>query len=146
MVAHREDIEALYGPQSPADDPFTCKARLLQSHFRTEVLREPIGVGPHLTSTTHFGNMLREGAITGKNFLNEDIFNYARKKVYQKKNIKELTIDEFTLYNNMLSSMSMCFNLFYPFKEALETHQGYVHAAFRSIFPWLAIFCPNLLL
>lgn len=139
MINKRKDVEALYGPQSPADDPFTCKARLLQSYFRTEVLQEPMGVGPDLTSTSRFGNMLREGAITGKNFLSEGVFNYARKKVYQTKDIKELNIDEYSLYNNMLSSIPLCFNLFYPFKQALDTHQACVHRAFQAIFPWLPI-------
>ena len=139
MITKGNDIEARYGPQSPADDPFTRKARLLQSYFRAEVLKEPMGVGPELTSTSRFGNMLREGAITGKNFLNEDVFNYARKKVYQKKDIKELNIDEYSLFNNMLSSMPLCFNLFYPFKQALDTHQACIHRAFRSIFPWLPL-------
>lgn len=139
MNSEPQDLEALYGPQSESDHPFRRKARLLQSYYRTKVLKEPFGVGPNRTSDSPYGNMLREGTSTGMNFLDRDIFNYAQEKVSKKKDIKELTIDEFRLFNNMLSSMPMCFNLFYPFMQALETNSASSHETFHAIFSWLPI-------
>jgi hypothetical protein len=139
MSSYINDLESIYGPLARSDSPFKRKARLLQSYYRTEVLKEPVGVGPYRKSSALYGNMLREGAITGKNFLNKDIFNYARRKVDKKKDIKELTIDEFRLFNNMLSSMPMCFNLFYPFRQALKANHEFVHKSIQAIFKGLPI-------
>lgn len=54
-------------------------------------------------------NMLVDGKKTGKNFVNEFTFNYAKYRVENKQHNE--TIDEYRLFNNMLSSQPMAFNL-----------------------------------
>jgi hypothetical protein len=84
--------------------------------------------------------MLVDGDKTGKNFLNADIFHYANTKVYLKHNrIPEITIDEYRLYNNMLSSMPMCFNLFYPLRQALEKKEPFIDTLFSNIFQDMSV-------
>ena len=61
-----------------------------------------------------------DGDATGKNFLSDDAFAYAIQRVADKEDCPDLTIDEFRLFNNMLSSMPMCFNLFADFRSAVH--------------------------
>lgn len=107
------------GPQLSSDNKFTAKCRLLQSKQRAVVLNEPFGNGPNKNSNTKYGNFLVDGENTGSNFITETAFNYAKQKSLDKQINKSLTIDEFRLFNNMLSSMPMCFNLFSDLRELL---------------------------
>lgn len=95
------------------------KYRLKQSDYRENVLKEPCGVGPHRNSKDTHGNMLVNGEITGSNFISNVAFKYAKQKVLDKEVNKFLTIDEYRLFNNMLSSMPMCFNLFADLRQML---------------------------
>ena len=112
---------------------FTKKCRELQGEYR-EKMGEPMGKGPFRKSSNYQINMLVNGEKTGKNFVNEFTFNYAKHRV---ENIQpNETIDEYRLFNNMLSSQPMAFNLFCPFIQMLE--EGKVEAVtsiFKSIFP-----------
>lgn len=97
------------GPQYSKDNIFTAKMRLHQSWFRAHILKVPFGTGPKPESTNLFGNMLRtEDANKGLNFLNQSIFNVAKQRVAEGKG----AVEPFRLFNNMLSSQPMCFNLF----------------------------------
>lgn len=111
----------------------TKKCRELQGEYR-EKMGEPMGKGPFRKSSNYQINMLVNGEKTGKNFVNEFTFNYAKHRV---ENIQpNETIDEYRLFNNMLSSQPMAFNLFCPFIQMLE--EGKVEAVtsiFKSIFP-----------
>ena len=107
------------GPQSSSDNKFRAKCRFLQSKYRAEVLHEPFGNGPNKNSKAKYGNFLVEGENTGSNFITESSFKYAKQKSLDKQINKSLTIDEFRLFNNMLSSMPMCFNLFSDLRELL---------------------------
>lgn len=112
---------------------FTQKCRELQGKYR-ERMGEPMGVGPHLKNGTPQINMLVDGDKTGKNFVNEYAFNHAKYRV-ENKDVAE-TIDEYRLFNNMLSSQPMAFNLFCPFMQMLE--EGKVETVsniFKAIFP-----------
>lgn len=64
--------------------------------------------------------MLVDGELSGSNFLSKAAFDFAKEKAKQKKTNKYLTIDEFRLFNNMLSSMPMCFNLFSDLRALLK--------------------------
>lgn len=93
-----------------------------------------MGVGPWRNSATKYTNMLVNGEKTGKNFVNEFTFEYAKKRVENKR--KNETIDEYRLFNNMLSSQPMAFNLFCPFIQMLQDGKGdEVTAVFQAIFP-----------
>lgn len=107
------------GPQSESGNKFTKKCRLLQSKYRCNSLKVNYGVGPNFNSKDLQGNMLSNGENTGLNFLSETAFNFAKQKVLDKQINKNLTIDEFRLFNNMLSSMPMCFNLFSDLRQHL---------------------------
>lgn len=107
------------GPQSKSENAMTAKYRLLQSKYRAEVLNEDFGHGPHKNSKTRYGNMLVNGEETGSNFISRAAFEFAKEKVFQKQHNKALTIDEFRLFNDMLSSMPMCFNLFSDLRQLL---------------------------
>ena len=112
---------------------FTQKCREQQGKYR-ERMGEPMGVGPHLKKGTPQINMLVDGDKTGKNFVNEFTFNYAKRRV-EKKQIHE-TIDEYRLFNNMLSSQPMAFNFFWPFIEMRQQGKGdIVSRIFQNIFP-----------
>lgn len=104
-----------------------------QGMFR-EMIGEPMGVGPRRDSSKKQISMLVNGDKTGKNFVNKYSFNYAKSRV---KNMQaHETIDEYRLFNNMLSSQPMAFNLFCPFIQMLENGKGdVVTRIFKAIFP-----------
>ena len=112
---------------------FTRKCRELQGKFR-ERMGEPMGKGPFRKSPNYQINMLVNGEETGKNFVNEFTFNYAKRRV---NNIQHNeTIDKYRLFNNMLSSQPMAFNLFCPFMQMREEGKAEaVTKIFKSIFP-----------
>lgn len=112
---------------------FTKKCREKQGAFR-EKIGEPMGVGPWRNSHDKHTNMITNGEVSGKNFVNQFAFEYAKKRVA---NIQENeTIDEFRLFNNMLSSQPMAFNLFCPFIQMLEEGKTkLVSTIFQTIFP-----------
>jgi len=119
-------LEEKYGPQSSGDNTFTAKARLLQSVYRIQSGETSMGIGPDKNSVdkhqnpTYYGNMLTHGEISGKNFFFRETFEYALKRVNEK--IAEETIGEYRLFNNLLSSMPMAFNLFHPLMMIKEKH------------------------
>ena len=102
------------GPQYKRDDDFRRRMRLHQSRYRDQVLHVPYGTGPTKSSTSLYGNMLtKESAEAGLNFLTPEIFEVAKKRL-DKQRTKEGSgvVDEFRLLRNMLTSQTMCFNLF----------------------------------
>ena len=125
------------GNQCKSDNAFTKKARLLQSMYRVKIGEEE-GVGPTKTSKRKYGNMISGGEISGKNFLMKETFEYAKKRVKNRKDNE--TIDEFRLFNNLLSSMPMAFNLFHPLMLLLEENPEKVTLAIRSIFKNIPVF------
>lgn len=127
----------MYGNQCESDNAFTRKARLLQSMYRVE-LDEQEGVGPTRTSKQKYGNMISGGEVSGKNFLMKETFEYAKERVRNKK--KHETIDEFRLFNNLLSSMPMAFNLFHPIMLLLKQQPKKVTLALQSVFKNIPIY------
>ena len=128
------------GPQSKSDNAMTAKYRLLQSRYRAEVLKEECGIGPTRNRTTRYGNMLENGEGTGSNFISQSAFEFAKEKVRQKARNKALTIDEFRLFNNMLSSMPMCFNLFSDLRKLLRENPEEASRIARELLkeiPWI---------
>ena len=116
---------------------FTEECRKKQGTFR-ERMSEPMGVGPFRFSTTPHENMIANGEKTGKNFVNQFAFEYAKKRVNNKQ--KNETIDEFRLFNNLLSSQPMAFNLFCPFIQMLEEGKTeLVTSMIQKVFPEMDI-------
>lgn len=116
---------------------FTKLCRELQSRYR-ESIGEAMGVGPFRSSRNLQISMIQNGEETGKNFLTPFAFQYAKKRVANKE--KNETIEEYRLFNNLLSSQPMAFNLFCPHIQLLE--QGRVTevtAITQAIFPQIDI-------
>lgn len=112
---------------------FTEKCRELQSCFREENNWE-MGVGPNPSSKKFQINMIVDGEHTGNNFVNDFAFQYAKDRVEHKQ--KNETFGEYRLFNNLLSSQPMAFNLFCPFIALLKRgKENEVSAIFRAIFP-----------
>jgi hypothetical protein len=125
------------GPQSESDNSFTSRARKLQSLWRAENALE-IGVGPGKNANkdgipTKYGNMIADGEDNGKNFYFPETFEYAKWRVHTR--IKDETIDAYRLFNNLLSSMPMAFNLFHPLMMLKAENSALVDRIFREAFP-----------
>ena len=127
----------IYGNQCGSDNAFTRKARLLQSMYRVEIGEEE-GTGPTRASKRRYGNMISGGDVSGKNFLMKETFEYAQKRVAEKS--KNETIDGFRLFNNLLSSQPMAFNLFHPLMLLLKQDPAKVTLAVRSVFRNFPVF------
>lgn len=138
-----KSIEDIYGPQSPGDSAFTAKARLLQSVYRVQNGEMGIGIGPTRNSIgkdqkpTYYGNMLSDGEISGKNFFFNETFEYAQKRIKNK--LPDETISEYRLFNNLLSSMPLAFNLFHPLMMIKEKYPDFLIRMIRDAFPSLPI-------
>ncbi len=114
------------GPQSGSDKtPFARRMRLHQSWYRASVLGVDYGTGPDRSGTTRYGNMLTgQSAEKGSNFLTPTIFEVARERLAEDGGVK----DPFGLERNMLSSRTMCFNLFGELERDLDLATGLVRA------------------
>ncbi len=125
-----------YGPLPRDSDPFTRRCRFLQSWYRVEVLKIP-ECGPWRPGGRRVGSSLIDGEASGANFISPAAFAYAKRRVADRKDTKnnpDLTIDEFRLFNNMLSSMPMCFNLFADFRAALPANRATCSRVLGAIF------------
>ena len=141
-MSQKERMEKEYGPQSWGDDKFTAKARMLQSIHRVDI-GETMGVGPTEHAVTkdnkpaYFGNMLVNGEFTGKNFHFPETFEYAKKRVAEKSPVE--TIDTYRLFNNLLSSMPLAFNIFHPLMMIKEKYPDDIAGILQKVFPDLDI-------
>lgn len=125
------------GPQSESDNLFTARARKNQSLWRVKNGLE-IGVGPDKNSNkkgvpAKYGNMIANGETNGRNFYFPETFEYAKWRVNTR--IKGETIDAYRLFNNLLSSMPMAFNLFHPLMMLKMENPALVDLMFRDAFP-----------
>jgi hypothetical protein len=102
--------------------------RFHQSWYRARVLRVPCGTGPHPTSSSRYGNMLRrEDGDRGLNVLSPQIFSAADRRVSDSRG----TVEPFRLLCNMLSSQPLCFNAFAPLADDLDL----ATTVFRALLP-----------
>ena len=107
------NMENKYGEPYRYDSRFVADRRKLQSIDRFEKKQK---IKPY--KGKYYGNYISNGENTGVNFLRDYIFEYAKKRVKEKKPYETINSDR--LYNNLLSSQPMAFNLFYPLKKMLE--------------------------
>lgn len=120
-------------PMQESVTHFTERCRHLQGHHRLEQGLE-MDLGPFPSSTRKHENMIVRGEETGKNFLNDFTFQYAKARVANKQ--KKETIEEYRLFNNLLSSHPMAFNLFCPFIQMLqEGRTTEVTRNIQAVFP-----------
>lgn len=132
-----KELESIYGNQSSSDNSFTAKARLLQSTWRVENGLQ-MGLGPTKNSKTIYGNMIKDGELSGKNFFYAETFEYALWRVDKK--LKDETIESYRLFNNLMSSMPMAFNLFHPLMMLQSRHPAVLDQMIQNVFPDLPIY------
>jgi hypothetical protein len=135
MISSKE-IESIFGKQSSSDNSFTAKARLLQSMWRVENGLQ-MGLGPTKNSKTTYGNMIKESRLSGKNFFYPETFEYALWRVDKK--LKNETIESYRLFNNLMSSMPMAFNLFHPLMMLQSQHPAVLDLMIQNAFPDMPI-------
>lgn len=112
---------------------FTQRCRHLQGLYR-ESLGLEMGVGPFATSKNRHENMIVGGEVSGKNFLTPFAFQHAKQRIANKQ--KNETIEEYRLFNNLLSSQPMAFNLFCPLIQMLEQgREADVTRIIQAVFP-----------
>ena len=81
--------------------------------------------------------MLQNADKTGGNFFFSQTFEYANERVKNK--VKEETIDKYRLFNNMLSSMPLAFNLFHPLIMIKREHPKALNKMIQDAFPTLPV-------
>ena len=127
----------IYGEKYSGDSKFVADCRQLQSMYRVEV-NEAIRPYKGRDGKTHYyGNYISGGEKSGKNFLTGYAFRYAQERVASRK--KYETIEEDRLFNNLLSSQPMAFNLFCPLREMLEKSPEAATAAIKAALPMYPI-------
>lgn len=107
--------------------------RQLQSIYRVEVNEAIRPYKGRDGKTRYYGNYIADGEKSGKNFLTEYAFRYAHERVANKK--KYETIEDDRLFNNLLSSQPMAFNLFCPLRELLEKSPEAATEAIKAALP-----------
>ena len=128
MIYNNQNI----GRQHKGDSKFVAKCRLLQSIYRVEI-GEDEGYIQRGSKRYFYGNFIMNGDKTGKNFLEDYIFDYAKKRVNNRKHYE--TINEERLFNNLLSSQPMAFNLFCPLIKMLEEDESSTTDILRAALP-----------
>lgn len=121
-----------YGEPYTGDTGFVAKCRLLQSIYRVEI-GEQIRPYKGRDRVYYFGNYIDHGESSGANFLEEYIFAYAKYRLAYKRPYETINSDR--LYNNLLSSQPMAFNLFCPLKRMLNERPSAATLALRAALP-----------
>lgn len=124
--------QSQYGEPYSGDSKFVASCRLLQSVYRSEIgenIRPYIGKNRNY----YFGNYIDGGDVSGVNFLEDYIFIFAKYRVAYKKPFE--TINSNRLFNNLLSSQPMAFNLFCPLRKLLNEHPEIATLAIRTALP-----------
>lgn len=128
------EIEERYGPQYKGDSKFARRCRLLQSWYRVEVMKQT-QFGAAVQGGSRVGSVLVDGEATGANFVSAQAFSYAKEKVASKKGNPDLTINPDRLFNNMLSSQPMCFNLFADLHAGIRAGSAAAQHTVAAMFP-----------
>lgn len=115
---HLQRVKSRYGEPYLGDTKYVAKCRLLQSRYRADILNLPIAPYKGGGKSYFFGNYIADGERSGANFLEEYIFAYAKHRVAHKRPYETIQSDR--LFNNLLSSQPMAFNLFCPLRKMLS--------------------------
>jgi hypothetical protein len=129
---------------------FATKAAILQSFYRASI-NEKCGLGrknivtgtkedgkPILKSISQeYGHLVKGGDLRNINFYYNETFEYAKCRVNNKNPDETIKADR--LFNNLLSSMPMAFNLFHPLIMIGKKYPKSLNRMIKSIFPTLPI-------
>lgn len=134
-------MKDIYGEKYKGDSPFVADCRRLQSIYRVkigEAIRPYKGRDGQIH---HYGNYISNGdqAKDGcwKNFMTEYAFKYATLRVNNRK--ENETINKDRLFNNLLSSQPMAFNLFCPLRQMLEESPETATSVIKAALPMCSI-------
>lgn len=117
-------MKNILGEEYKGDSRFVAKCRKLQSIYRYEIGEEIRPYTDRYGKVHYYGNYIENGDTPRecgdgwKNFLTEYAFNYAKDRVTNRH--KYETIESDRLFNNLLSSQPMAFNLFCPLRQMRE--------------------------
>ena len=115
-------MKNILGEEYKGDSKFVAKCRKLQSIYRYDIGEEIRPYTDRYGNVHYYGNYISNGENPKegcwKNFLTEHAFNHAKDRVEHKK--KYETIEGDRLFNNLLSSQPMAFNLFCPLRQMRE--------------------------
>lgn len=125
---------------------FTTRAAILQSWYRVS-MNEECGLGsknivvgkdqngkPLIESISQpYGHLVLGGETRNKNFFYLETFEYAKSRVENKKPDETIKADR--LFNNLLSSMPMAFNLFHPLMLVKQKYPEALNKMIRKAFP-----------
>ena len=115
-------MKNILGEEYKGDSKFVAKCRKLQSIYRYDIGEEIRPYTDRYGNLHYYGNYINDGETPKencwKNFLTEDAFNYAKYRVDNRQ--KYETIEKDRLFNNLLSSQPMAFNLFCPLRQMRE--------------------------
>ena len=114
----------ILGEEYKGDSKFVAECRKLQSIYRVEIGEEIRPYTDRYGNLHYYGNYISNGENPKegcwKNFLTEKAFNYAKERVNPKNKKPYETIESDRLFNNLLSSQPMAFNLFCPLSQMHE--------------------------
>ena len=117
-------MEKEYGEEYNGDSRFVADCRKLQSIYRVEIDEEIRPYTDRYGNVHYYGNYISNGEISKegcwKNFLTGYAFDYAKKRVNPENKKPYETIESDRLFNNLLSSQPMAFNLFCPLQQMLK--------------------------
>ena len=135
-------MEKKYGETYKGDSKFVAKCRKLQSIYRVEIGEEIRPYTDRYGNLHYYGNYINNGENPKegcwKNFLTEYAFNYAKDRVEHKENYE--TIESDRLFNNLLSSQPMAFNLFCPLRQMLEESPERATKIVKAALPGYSIY------
>ena len=132
-------MEKKYGEEYKGDSRFVADCRKLQSIYRVEIGEEIRPYTDRYGNVHYYGNYISNGEIPKencwKNFLTEDAFKYAQMRTNPKNKKTYETIEKDRLFNNLLSSQPMAFNLFCPLRQMLVDSPELATKVIKAVLP-----------
>ncbi len=105
-------VKNIIGPQSPSDKTELIKRmRLHQGWYRAFVLNQESGTHPK-NKTETICSSINNGKQSGSNFIDDYAIKAVEETFSTRRDGAKGMIDEYRLYNNLLSSQPLCFNFF----------------------------------
>ena len=118
----------MYGEKYSGDTKYVELCRRMQSIYRHEIGQPIAPYRGHM-----YGNYISNGKESGANFLADYIHAHALERVRDKKPYE--MIQEDRLFNNLLSSQPMAFNLFCPLRELFSEDPQQATKAIQAALP-----------
>lgn len=132
-------MEKEYGEEYNGDSRFVADCRKLQSIYRVEIDEEIRPYTDRYGNVHYYGNYISNGEIPKegcwKNFLTGYAFDYAKKRVNPENKKPYETIESDRLFNNLLSSQPMAFNLFCPLQQMLKESSKIATKVIKAALP-----------